>query len=317
MTLFWTTLERMMFLFALLLTGYLLVRTKVLKSESAGVLSKLENNVFLPALMMGTFLNKFTLEQLKISGMVFLCGFLVLAITVPPAILCARLCAKDAYLRRIFTYGLSFSNFGFMGNAVVSAVFPDYFDEYVIFTLPFWILIQLWGIPALLISSDGEKPSIGRSLKNLCNPMFIAMLIGMLIGLLPITVPNWLNSLVTDTGACMSPIAMLLTGMTVASLNLKQTFCNLKIWSVTLLRLVVFPAVGLLVLYFLPLAEVYRVCILCVLAMPLGLNTVVVPSAYGRDTTAAAGMALISHLLSCVTIPILFFLFRLIFPMTV
>ena len=40
--------------------------------------------------------------------------------------------------------------------------------------------------------------------------------------------------------------------------------------------------------------------------MPFGLNTIVIPSAAGKDTTVAAGLAVLSHLLSCITIPIVF-----------
>ena len=43
--------------------------------------------------------------------------------------------------------------------------------------------------------------------------------------------------------------------------------------------------------------------------MPLGLNTVVVPAAYGKDTSVPAGMALVSHALSVVTIPLVFSVF--------
>ena len=46
--------------------------------------------------------------------------------------------------------------------------------------------------------------------------------------------------------------------------------------------------------------------------MPLGLNTIVVPAAYGKDTSVAAGMALVSHLLSCITIPVIFMLYELL-----
>ena len=49
-------------------------------------------------------------------------------------------------------------------------------------------------------------------------------------------------------------------------------------------------------------------CALCSLAMPLGLNTIVIPSALGKDTTDAAGMAVISHLLSAISIPLIFML---------
>ena len=64
------------------------------------------------------------------------------------------------------------------------------------------------------------------------------------------------------------------------------------------------------VLFFvklLPLPETLEYCMICNLAMPLGLSTIVVPAAYGKDSTAASSMALISHLLSCITIPLIFF----------
>lgn len=53
-------------------------------------------------------------------------------------------------------------------------------------------------------------------------------------------------------------------------------------------------------------------CIVCNLAMPLGLSTVVIPASYGKDTSTAAGMALLSHLLSCATIPLIFMLFEML-----
>ena len=52
--------------------------------------------------------------------------------------------------------------------------------------------------------------------------------------------------------------------------------------------------------------------LLCAVAMPLGLSPVVIPAAYGQDTSAAAGMALISHLLSVATIPLVFWVYSLI-----
>lgn len=308
MTIFFTTLDRMVFLLALILIGYLLVKIKVVDVDAATTLSRLENWLFLPALVMGTFLNQFTVERLTAAWQPFVAGCAVLAVTVPLAILGAHFCGKDAYIRRIFTYGLSFSNFGFMGNAVVSALFPAFFADYLIFTLPFWILIQLWGVPALLISGDGEGRSFAKSLRALLNPMMIGMVIGMALGLSGLKMPSFFSSLVSDVGACMSPVAMILTGITVAKIDLRKTLTDLRIYAVTALRLVVFPLVAIAVLIFLPLPKTIELCTICALAMPLGLNTVVVPSAYGRDTTAAAGMALISHVLSCLTIPCVFLL---------
>ena len=225
------------------------------------------------------------------------------------ALLVAKLCAKDdAYIRNIYAYGLCFSNFGFMGNAIVSALYPDYFFEYLIFTLPLWTMIYIWGAPSLLISNAGQKQSLGQRLKAFVNPTFVAMFIGMIIGLSGIKLPNWLTSFVSVSGSCMSPVAMLLTGITVASTDLKKTFTDYKIYIISAARLLLFPAIAIAVFRYLPLPDSTVTCAVCSVAMPLGLNTIVIPSAYGKDTSAAAGMAIVSHLLSCITIPLMLML---------
>lgn len=309
MTLFLTTLNQMAYLFAFIAIGFILGKAKILPDNSARILSKLENTVFIPALVMGTFMKNFTVDRLSTTWKLLLFALVVQAVVIPLSILSARFCTKSPYLRKIYTYGLSFSNFAFMGNAVVSALFPDIFLEYLIFTLVLWTLIYLWGVPALLICDDEKKVSLKESLKSFVNPMFIGMLIGMVIGLTSLPVPGWLDSVITTSGNCMSPIAMLLTGITVAAIDLKATLKTKSIYTVSALRLIVFPLIGIGVFALIPqVPQSFVICAICSLAMPLGLNTIVIPSAYGKDTSAAAGMALVSHVLACLTIPFIFLL---------
>ena len=306
MNIFSTTLNQMAFLFLLILFGFFLTKRELLPKTAAGILSKLENYLFIPALVLKTFLENFTVEKIEAAGSIFLISFVMILIIMPIAILAARLCSKDKYIRNIYTYGLAFSNFGFMGNAVVSALFPDIFFEYLIFTLPLWIMIYLWGVPVLLLSEAGQKQSLKDRLRSFLNPMFISMLAGMVIGLTGISLPDWIISATSSCAGCMSPIAMLLTGITVASADLKKIFTNAGIYAVSLIRLILFPLIMIAVLYLLKPNDTLAICAVCSVAMPLGLNTIVIPSAYGKDTTVAAGMAVISHLLSCITIPVVF-----------
>ena len=303
MNIFSTTLSQMAFLFSLIVIGFLLAKSKVVSSDAAGILAKLENNLFIPALVMNTFIQNFTVERLQSAWQPLVASFVVLAAAIPLALLFSKLCTKDGYLQKIYTYGLCFSNFSFMGNAVVSALFPDIFLEYLIFTLPLWMMIYLWGAPALLIADSG-KQTLKQRLKAFANPMFIAMVIGIIIGLAGISLPEWTNSVLSSSAACMSPIAMLLTGITVANINLKKAFTNGQIYLISLIRLILFPLIFLGIFLLLPLPETIIICSICSLAMPLGLNTIVIPSAYGKDTSAAAAMAIISHILSCITIPL-------------
>ncbi len=297
----------------LIAIGYLVGRLGAVPSGGAGVLSKMENNIFIPALVLSTFWNGFTPERLGSAWMFVAGGACVVALSIPASILLAKACAKDRYTRNIYIYGLSFPNFGFMGNAVVLALFPAVFGDYLVFVLPFWTMIYLWGVPALLIPKDGQsKTGIATSLKRLVNPMFVAMLVGMVLGLADLRAPAFAASTLDTLGSCMSPVAMLLTGLTVSAIDIKKTFRDKGVYLASLFRLVLFPGVFLVLLWLLPLSEELSLCILCAVAMPLGLNTVVIPGAYGLDTSTAAGMALVSHLLSVGTIPLVFWIYTLL-----
>lgn len=310
MAVFTATLNQTIFLFSFILMGYFLARRNHIPDNSQAVLSKLENCVFIPALVLGTFLQNFTAETLGDAWQLLL-GSLVLGLAaLVLALICARICSKDSYVRNIYTYGLCFSNFGFMGNAVVKALFPEIFMEYLLFTLPLWSLIYLWGVPVLLLGDSSQKPPLFQRLKNFRNPMFACTLLGMLIGILNIPIPGFLRNAITTAGDCMSPIAMLLTGMTIARFRLRDVLCIRSVYLVTVLRLLVFPLLFLGAMALVPMPPVFATCAVCSLAMPLGLNTIIIPSALGRDTRVASGMALVSHVLSCITIPIIFALFR-------
>ena len=318
MDLFVPVLNQMIVLFLFIVIGYVLGKGKFLPENSSTVLSKLENMVFMPALVMGTFIKNCNLETIRSLWKVLLASCALLAIVIPLSFLFARLCFKEKYLQKIVTYGLAFSNFGFMGNAVMNAVFPEIFFEYTVFTLPLWFMIYLWGAPVLLISSsgDGVKQSMKSRLKSFLNPMLIGMLIGLVIGLTGLgkVMPTAITAVVDGAGACMSPVAMVLTGLTIAKVPLLNLLKRWRIYIVSVVKLLVYPLFFIGLLAIIPangfLTDTVLKCIMCVACMPMGLNTIVIPAAYGKDTTDAAGLALISHVLSVGTLPLMFMLFQ-------
>jgi len=306
MEIFWASLNQIAVLFTFIAIGFVLAKCKILDSSAATVLSKLENNVFIPCLVLGTFMSKFTIETFKTSYDLLLISTIIILIMMPLATIISKCLTKDKFTQNIFTYGLAFANFGFMGNAVVMALFEEIFFEYLIFTLPFWAMIYIWAVPTLLIPNENEKQTIKTRLKSFLNPMFIAMCIGALIGIFNIKVPKFLKDVIDISGSCMSPVAMLLTGITVSVMDARKTFLDYKLYLVSFIRLIVIPIIFIFIARQLNFSSVVFCCALCSMAMPLGLNTIVVPSAYGKDTSKATGMAVISHLISVITIPIIF-----------
>ena len=89
MDLFIPTLNQMVFLFAFILIGYILAKIKVVPHGSAGILAKLENWLFIPALVMQTFIQNFTASNLGVTWKLFVFGFAIDAIVIPLSIFCA------------------------------------------------------------------------------------------------------------------------------------------------------------------------------------------------------------------------------------
>lgn len=305
MTIFYLTLERILLLFMFILAGFVLVKVKALPKTSGEVLSKLENNLLIPALVFSTFASSFKMEKIAVAWKLFVLGAVVCVIMMLFSWIVVPRITKDGFTQNLYTYGLVFSNFGFMGNAIVSAVFPDIFLEYLIFTLPMWTLIYVWGVPCLLIPRGGGNRFISR-LKSFVNPMFIAMLLGIAVGVTGYSIPTFLSSAIETAGDCMSPVSMILTGVIVASSSVGRVLKNGSIYVMTFIRLLLLPFLGILIFYIFRVPEAYYVCTICALAMPLGLNIMVIPSGYGKDTSLAAGAIIVSHLVSSVTIPFVF-----------
>ena len=308
MGIFTTTLNQMITLLSLLLIGFLLVKCRVLRPEDAGILSKLENTLFTPALIMGAFIKNFTLDTLKECWKLLLFSLVIELILIPIALLIGKSFRKrERYEQGILAYGLALSNFGFVGNAVMLAVFPEYFMEYVIFTLVLQTVVYVWAVPTLLIPV-AQGGGLRARLKSFVNPMFIGLAVGIVLSLLPVELPTSLMSAIDMAGSCMAPIAMLLTGITVASTKLVKALRAPELWMCGALRLVVIPLLALFVFRYLPLPHSYLVCAFCTLAMPVGLNPIVIPTAYGKDTTLAAALALVSHVLAVLSLPLMFLL---------
>ncbi len=308
MAIFSATLNQMMILFIFLALGFFLNRKLIIPVTASRVLSKLETFLFVPCLIFSVFYKYCTVENFKEKWVYMLYGLGIMAVSYMIAVVLAGVFAKDDYLKRIYTYSFAVANFSFMGNAVVLGMFgEEVLFDYMIFTLPLNMYVYSIGTASLKQDEDGKAEKI--TLKAFINPIFIALLLGMILGLTSVPLPKFITSAVTSAGNCMSPIAMLLTGFVVGNFSIKQLIKDKKVYFASVIRLIVLPTLFMLALIMLKTDKAIITVALCATAMPLGLNTVVFPASYGGDTTPGASMALISHVLSVVTIPIMFAIF--------
>ena len=306
MQVFSATLNQMLVLFIFMALGFALNKKGILPNDSSATLSKLETYLFVPCLVFSVFYKYCTVENFKQKSVYILYGTAIMAVSLIIGIFLAKLFAKDGYQRKIYTYSFAVANFSFMGNAVVLGVFGEkILFDYMIFTLPLNLYVYSIGTASLIPNEKGGKFSI----KAFVNPIFISLILGAICGLTAVPLPNFLTSAVSSAGACMSPLAMLLTGFVIGGYSLKKLASDKKVYLASAIRLIVLPTIFMLILLALKTDNAIIRAALCATAMPLGLNTVVFPAAYGGDTTPGASMALISHLISIVTIPVMFAIF--------
>ena len=304
--------------------GFALAKLGVLPKDASKPISNLVVWVFAPALSFITMARYFTVETIAFNSVSLILSCVVTAVCIGIAIPLSRLFAKNGtYESNIYKYALAYANCGYMGDTLVQAIFGDVgLFYYKVFTLPILLTIYTWGMALLVKSEDNGKLAL---LKKVMNPSTVAMLIGIIVGITGLgeSLPVVISSTFDMLKVCMGPMAMILAGVTVARYSIKKMLTNKKTYVASALRLVILPAIILSVLYLAMtiLRTVFKLEIsnsvihlaFFAIATPLGLNTVVFPESYGGDPEPGAGMALVSHTLCVITIPLLFTVVELIF----
>ena len=323
MATFLATLTPMLTLFFCIAVGFVLSKAKVLPESASKTMAKTETWIFCPALSFMTMLRYCTVDSLSTHGANIIMASITVAIAMAIAIPLAKLFVKENNAERgVYSYALAFANSGYIGDPIVLALFgEEVLAYYKLFCLPLTIVIYTWGISVLTPKSK-EK---GATFKRLLNAPTVAMLAGVVMGLSGLGgyLPSFLTSALDSLKACMGPVAMLLAGITIARFDFIGMLKKKKVYVATVLRLVFIPAILIATLFGIKTLanSLFKVSIgndvlfLCFFstAAPLGLNTVVFPEAYGGNPETGASMALISHTLCVVSIPLMYALLVAIF----
>lgn len=314
---FQITLQQMLTMFAFISLGFILRKTKILPENSDVTMARLETYIFVPALSLASQMNHCTVKTFTENAPLILYGAVIVVIALALSFPLSALFVKKThtneliYQRKIYQYAMTFGNYGFMGNFIVLGVWgSEFLFKYQMFCFIVGILCSSWGL-YILIPKDRNASILQNLKKGLLAPPMCALFIGILVGLLNLRqyVPDFLMKLFSDAGNCQGPVAMVLAGFVIGGYNLKDLLFNKKVYVASLLRLIVIPAVLMVILKLLGTPEEIMILALICFAAPLGLNTIVYPATYGGETKTGAAMASISHTASVITIPLMYYLF--------
>ncbi len=294
------TLDQMLFLVLCILIGWTISKLKLLPENADQALSRFLNYAVLPALIFHSFYNNCTLENLSSNGPTVLYSMLYYGICLVLAIFVGPLFSKDPANQGLYKYSMMITNFGFMGNALILGLFGDSkLFQYMIFGIPGSILVYSIGVVWL----TGGKRKL--SWRSFANPMFAFMILGILLGILHPPLPAFVTKTMSSLGSCFSPVAMVLTGVVIAKFNLGQLLKVRPVYALSIVRLILIPVAVFFLFKAIGAPEEILLLTVFSAAMPLGMNTIVFPAAYGGDMTTGAGMAVISNIIGLITVPLI------------
>ena len=321
---FIATLNPILSLFICIAIGFALKKLNLIGDEAGSVMAKMETWVFCPALSFITMARFFTVDTVVAHSANLIVSVFSIALLIGCGYLFSRLLIrKRCYERGVYAYALAFANCGYFGDPVVLSLFGEAaLAYYKVYTLPISIAIYTWGL-SNLVPSGGK----GGTLKKILNPPTVATFIGMAAGLIfpkfDAVCPEAITGVFDTLKACMGPVAMLLAGFTIAKYDVVGMLKEKKVYVATALRLILIPLAAIPIIYsfkeLMNLTGIFNInnsvlfLAFFTVAGPLGLNTVVFPEAYGENPKTGASMAMISHTLCIITVPLMMTLLEAVF----
>lgn len=222
------------------LAGYILGKSRLVTAEQSRVLSCVCVYLVVPCCLITSFSSKRDLSKLSGLALGLMCGVLIhlLYLAVNKVVFRGRLA-----LTREEQASVIYNN---AGNLIMPMVQSILGLEYVLYTSPY-MLVQ-----NLLMWTHGQKLMGGEQKlsvrKIVTNPAMMGIEIGMLLFVTGIPLPATLRSAMESLGGCIAPLSMVVTGILMSSLDLKQAFCQARIYWVSAIRLLVLPLLSMVVL---------------------------------------------------------------------
>ena len=303
LSVFFLTLQNVAYLLIFIFIGYFLRRSGKLNRESATVVSILTTFVFSPCYTASNLPKSFTLENLGQNALLLGVSTLLLLVVILVARFLGFHLGRDGFERRTFAYMFAFTNTGYFGYPVIQGVFGDeMLGKFLVFCLPINIGIYSYGY-GLFVSGTGEKFQLK---KVLFSPLMLGFYAGTFLGLTGLQLPSLCNSVLTASGACMSPASMILAGLVMGTFSFRQLLSGVRPYLLGLLRLLGIPLFFGGALYLVGLRGLPLFLSLVSVSLPAGMNIVVYPESLGQDSSSNAKICFVSVIMSLITLPFVF-----------
>lgn len=288
-------LQQTIIMFALMLLGLLLSRRGMITEQGSRDLSNVLLYAVIPCVILRSYMSEFSTEKLRAMGLSALIAVIAFAASIAVAYLT---CGTR---HRIENFAVAFGNAGFIGIPLVTAVFGPEAAFYVVSFSTFANLLQ-WTYGIVIISGKKETMNLRMVFVN---PVFISMVIGIALFVLQPTLPTVVTGTIGYIADGNTVLAMIILGYYLSKVQLRGLFADVRLYLFSALRLLVVPAVTILVFLPFPFArgEITLITLIAA-ATPIASSTAIFAQKFGQNYRQAVSYVCLSTILSVATLPL-------------
>ena len=302
-------MEQIIQLFLMIFMGFLIVKAKLLNSEDSKVLSIIVLYLIIPCVIINAFQVDYTSQTVK-GLLIALAGSVMTQVIL---LIVVSILGKVLHLNEVEVASIYYSN---SGNLIVPIVTFILGKEWVLYGCVFMSvqLVFIWTHCKKIISRESSYDWR----KIILNINMISIAIGIVLFLTRIHLPEDINSTLSAVGSMIGPASMIVTGMLFAGMDFKQIFASRRVYFVTFLRLIIVPAIALVLIKFSHLASLSsngpKIMLIVFLAIitPSASTVTQMCQVYGNDSQYASAINVVTTLLAIITMPLMVMLFQIV-----
>ena len=297
-------LHQMLQLFIIMFLGYVLHKVKLIDHDFIKKLTKLRLNVTLPATIFSSVLQQESERDMGAVGEVFLIGVAVYVVLPVVSLLAVKLMRLPKKDRSLYAFMMTYSNIGFMGFPLMDALYGQTAVFYAaIINIIFNISVFTCGVLMMNAGKDGGNTKL--KWRNLLSPGVSVSTLSVAVYLLNISFPEDIKSVVSSVGNITTPLAMILIGATLATMDVKSIFNDWHVYFYSAVKQIVIPLLFWPALKFLIHDPFILAVVFILILMPVANTSVLFATEYDGDEKLAAKTIFITTVMSIVTVPLL------------
>ena len=294
-------------LFIMILLGFILVKSNLLTKQDSKVLSTVALYIINPCVIINAFQVQYS-QDVK-NGIIL--SFLAAIIVHIIYIVGARMLGKVYTLNGVEKATIIYTN---AGNLIIPLVQALLGKEWVVYTTGYILVstIFIWTHGRMLICEE-----TGFNVKELLkNVNVVASIIGILMFALKIQLPSLITETMDSMSATIAPISMIVAGMLIAGMDVKDCLKNKRLYSITFLKMIVFPLLAVCLLKFSSLSSMAKngdmILLISLLASvaPTAASVTQIAQIYDADSEYASAYYFITTLLCILTMPFFVWIYQ-------